>query len=166
MKFKYNNVTFNFTKLSYIDILGEIEFTIPKRYFKKFIKDFEEIPYNTNEEWENLVFQKFDYIGNSPDTLIVFLNWCFNQTSKRFNINVSYSNIFWLIHDCFHAENDVSGSEVYVNNDIEEQRLIDTFEYMIKHKLELPSFIEIKEIEEAYKNRFKKPIYLSNYIFK
>lgn len=158
MIFNYKNIEFSFTKYQYPDFIGAIEFEISKSLIQEYYKYYDCIPYDID-----YIIKDDDYFGIYADVLIVFINWCFKQEDRQFKIKVKYSNIFWLIHDCLHAEEDVTGSEVYVSKDVEEDRLIETFEYLKDNNMDLPNIIEIEEIENSFYERWKQRINLEQY---
>lgn len=171
MTIQYKNIIFNFNYLKYEDILGEIEFRIPKDLMQEFVKDNNCIPYDEdylyelpNETFDDYIFEE-DYYGINPDTFIVFIRWCLCQEQVKFEIDATYLNVFWLIHDCLHAEHDCSGSTVYVSKEIEKDRLIETFEYLKNNNMNLLNIVEIEKIEDTFYTRWKQGINLEQYKF-
>jgi hypothetical protein len=96
------------------------------------------------------------YQGDSPDILIMYLAWLLEQEGPQ-TIDVEYSNAFWAIHDFEHALNDESGCTVYVDADIELQRLEDTF-VLMKKEGHILTWELLEEVTEAYNGRFGRNV--------
>lgn len=88
----------------------------------------------------------------SPDILIMYLSWLFKQDIEQI-IRVEYQNPFWAIHDAEHAKYDEQSCSVYVNQDIEQERLQDTFKLMHEHNIDI-SYELCQEVSEAFNGRF------------
>lgn len=96
------------------------------------------------------------YHSDSPDILIMYLAWLLEQDGPQ-TVDVEYSNAFWAIHDFEHAKYDESGCTIYVNAEIEYDRLVDAFKLMQENDYEI-SYEIIQEVTEAYNNRFGKNV--------
>ena len=96
------------------------------------------------------------YYTTSPDLLIAYMSWLMGLDGEQ-TITVEYSKPFWAIHDAQHAINDESGCSIYVDAQIELERLHEAFKLMIEHGFN-PDYELIEEVNEAYNGRFGKNV--------
>jgi hypothetical protein len=162
MQYKVQNVTMNIDRTDG-DFTGDCLFYIPfnhvkfmiencgmsveTRYGVCFVHDYGQLTMDLGYR---------HYRGDSPDLLIMYLAWLLGQEGQQY-VNVEYSNYFWAIHDFEHALNDESGCTVYVDADIEQQRLEDTFVLLKKEGHEL-TWELLEEVTEAYNGRFGRSV--------
>lgn len=64
------------------------------------------------------------------DPIIFLLHNMLSLEVKEFEIGFKGPTVFWLIHDIMHAKSDVTSTEIYVNRDIEEERLREAAKYL------------------------------------
>lgn len=164
MEYKVKNVTLD------IDVTNSGEFTgncllyIPFKH-KEFLKDWCGANKYEDRDSHDPVFihtygyiyvnkAKMCYTTDSPDLLIAYLSWLFTEDGEHI-VEVEYENPFWAIHDTFHALNDESGCTIYVDADIEYERLKEALDVFVKQGYEITSEL-IEEIQEAYNGRFGK----------
>jgi hypothetical protein len=172
MQYTVKNVTMNIDCVDG-DFTGDCMVFIPfkhKSFFKeycgmeKYIKRNEYDPVFEHMYGEIHVNKDLKhYWSTSPDILIAYLSWLLEKKYKQ-EVNVQYSNPFWAIHDMEHAQNDESGCTIYVDEHIELQRLKDAFEIFLKEGCEL-DYELVKEVEEAYNQRFKSNVSFEEYIY-
>src|SRR5690606_3640938 len=103
------------------------------------------------------------YCVNSADILIAYLSFLLKEDGEQ-SVNVEYANPFWAIHDMEHAQYDSMGCTIYVDEHIELSRLREAFELMLKEDYEL-TYELVKEVEEAYNNRFNKNESFEEYLY-
>jgi hypothetical protein len=172
MQYTVKNVTLDIDCVDG-DFTGDCMVYIPFNH-KEFFKDYCGMnKYNKRNEYDPLfegnlgeVFVDKDskqYYTSNADILIAYLSWLFSQEGEQ-EAKVNYANPFWAIHDVEHAQNDESGCTIYVDEYIELQRLKDAFEIFLKEGYEL-DYELIKEVEEAYNNRFNKRVSFEEYLY-
>lgn len=155
MNVKFGKITIEFQYSKYNDI---IEYRIDSKLAKRYYQENELFPYIEDEEDIQDVLT--GYIFNT-DTYICILKWLIDNKIKT-TIKAVGDSIFWTIHDYYHAINDVTGIEIYVNGNIETERIIQTLKYTTKHKIEIDnSFLE--NLEDLMWRRFNKRINLEQY---
>lgn len=174
MKYTVKNVTLNIDTTDG-EFTGSCLFYVPFKH-KSFIKDACGVEKNERysiDSYEPIfehVFGGF-YINkemkcftcDSPDLLIAYLSWLLSEDGN-FTVEVEYANPFWAIHDMEHAQNDESGCSVYVNEDIEYDRLKDAFDLFIKEGYEI-TYELTQEVEEAYNGRFGTNVSFEEYLY-
>jgi hypothetical protein len=101
------------------------------------------------------------YYSNDADILIMYLSWLLDQDGPQ-TVEVNYANPFWAIHDFEHAQYDESGCTVYVDKDIEYERLVDAFKLMKEEGFEITYEI-VEEVTEAYNGRFGTHVSFEEY---
>lgn len=110
---------------------------------------------------KNVYYNKEDLVINCADAMIILLHNIITYkggTSKKYEFEVE-GNLFWICHDLMHAEKDVMGTTIYTDDDIEEQRIIDGWEYSLLQGADEPlSLEEFEELKEAFFFRFKRPL--------
>ena len=142
------------------DCMGYIPFA-----HKSFLKDCCGVERNENWKaggWEPLYEHQYGEIGinaelghyftSSPDLLIAYMSWLMEQDGPQV-IDIEYAKPFWAIHDAQHAINDESGCSIYVDANIELERLHEAFKLMIDNGPR-PDAELIQEVNEAYTGRF------------
>ena len=92
------------------------------------------------------------YWTTSPDLLIAYMGWLMTEEGEQV-IEVEYEKPFWAIHDAQHAINDEAGCSIYVDAQIELERLHEAFKLMIENG-HRPDAELIEEVNEAYTGRF------------
>jgi hypothetical protein len=167
MLYKIQNLTINIDRTDGEfagDCIGYIPFS-HKRFFSEacgmeknldFKNDNQE-PIFTHEYGEIHINKGLGhYYTTSPDIIISYMGWLFTESGEQ-TIEVEYSDPFWAIHDAQHAINDESGCTIYVNAEIELERLHEAFKLMIANGYS-PSYELIQEVNEAYNGRFGKSV--------
>ena len=95
------------------------------------------------------------------DDIIILLNGIISHVTgntKQYEFNVQ-GKPFWICHDLMHAEKDVVSNTIYVNADVEEQRIIDAWDYSLLQGISEPlTKQEFEELKEAFKFRFKRDL--------
>lgn len=149
MKIQINNIEFNYWNqgsdlMSDKENIGLAHLTIPGNMSKRFahecgIKDDGRfiIPHYDYDDMKNHVEFGSDHDCYNSDTQIVLMHWLF-QKQKRYKIDYSGLDPFWLFHDSFHAENDVYSNEVNnIYSYIEYQRLLEGAEFAFSKGFEM-----------------------------
>lgn len=172
MKYVFDNLTLNISILD-PDYTGDCRFYIPFKH-KEFLKNScgveKNIRFKNNcydhifeHNYGEVYIENGRYVSNSADLLIAYMSWILEQ-DKNIEVEVEYENVFWAIHDVQHAINDESGCTIYVNAEIEYERLKDAFELFIKDGHEL-TYKMVEEVAEAYNDRFNKKISFEEYLY-
>jgi hypothetical protein len=125
MQVQIKNLTIDFSTTE-AEFSGGSYLTIPSNLMEEFMEDCSGCQYGEDEfaqaqedkeengEWQEL------YTSNT-DLQIIFMAWALEQDN---NISFEYEgdSLFWLYHDYYHAINDVTGIEIYVNGQLEAER--------------------------------------------
>lgn len=167
----YKKINFDLSFYDYQEGTGYYEIVIPSCIMTYLIDELEFYNYyNEDGDFYSFIYDKdYEYIKGenydlfNPDTFICILNQLFKidkeelETLQFDDIKISIANPYWLLHDICHAEKDCTGNEVYVDAEIEEERLIDGIKLAKKLNYNISfSEIEILEIFESYKLRWKR----------
>lgn len=155
--FKYKNLNIKIDATA--EDMGFMSIKLPEEFVLEMcgaeLHDLDDDPYYECDQ--GIVYLE-EMITNSPDLAISYFSHLLEE-GEEVNIECEYSHPFWCVHDLLHATHDESGCIVYVDADIEAQRLLDTFNLIIEGDKNWDindSFVQ--EIEEAYKKRFDKSI--------
>lgn len=124
--------------------------------------DLEEPSFNIGEYIDSVLSKEEELICISDtDAMILILNGIISHVTgntKQYEFDVS-AKPFWICHDLMHAEKDVVSNTIYVNADVEEQRIIDAWEYSLLQGISEPlTKQEFEELKEAFKYRFKRDL--------
>lgn len=92
------------------------------------------------------------------DAQIVYLAWIFSEPGE-FNMHYESESVLWLLHDCIHAENDCSGTSVYVDDYAEERAIKDSLVEACERDLVI-DFGLVGRTAVAYEKRFQRPLSL------
>lgn len=172
MIYQMKNLILNVETDNHADMMGDCELIIPFKH-KDFLKDACGMKKNhrwTPDSYEPIFEHEYgsirlddeNYVTNSVDIGIAYMSWLLDG-GDDVEVDVTYSDPFWAIHDVQHALNDESGCTVYVDGFIERERLTDAFEIMadLGHH---PTHQLVEEIETGFRNRFKMPIDLTHFL--
>lgn len=83
-----------------------------------------------------------EFQTTNTDLQILIWRWMFDNENETFEAVYYGDTLFWLFHDFNHAQKDVTGLEIYVNEDIEEARIFD-------------ALVELQNIEMLHEFRFE-----------
>jgi len=136
MNFKVDNLNVDFSYESE-EFLGGSTLQIPSYLLKGFMEhhgiEFDEdtstiegLEYGV-EELEYWFEDKLYFFSSTNADLHILLYEYMIEESGEESIDIEYwgSNPFWLVHDICHSRKDISGGTIYVDGDIEEQRIYD-----------------------------------------
>lgn len=94
-------------------------------------------------------------VSLSNDDLIVFLNAGMHMAPATYEIDFAGLS-FWFLHDTVHAENDVDGGSVYVDETIENRTLYKGAILAAKHGVPLSTIVrELSAAETTYRKRWE-----------
>ena len=159
-KLELENVTIKIDPNIEEEFTGGFYCRVNTELFKRYFEDNDEIPYLSEYNEDNIELLDDDYVEfSNSDAFIVFFEYLLNYLSdEKHEIEVATNEPFWVIHDYFHAKNDVASNTVYVDADIEEQRIEQAFNYIVEHFPEENIFEDgynyLEEIDSGFKNRF------------
>lgn len=159
----YKNIEADYSYTDDDDLLGYNEMTISGEDFSKFIQENDNVvEYGQDDvdEWlkkydEESELQE-DFTTRNSDLQILIFNWMLDQ-EKTFSIEYNGKDEFWFYHHMQHAENDVQGGTIYVDAEIEEQRIFDALKYMIDngvYHFDWSDVDLINSFEEAFRQRW------------
>lgn len=138
MKFQVENMNVSFTyENDYDDMMGMSTLIIPHKIMKSFCDyhghDFKDEDYEVDyleygeddlEQWLEDNYEN-DFQTQNADMQIILYNYIIEEITETVNIEYHSTNPYWLLHDVCHANSDVSGSSIYVDQYVEEQRIFD-----------------------------------------
>ena len=133
----YKNITakYNYQKEEFN---GACYFDFNTEDLQKFIEENESAEFITNLVYE---FEQTQEDGNLEETYQIYdtdlgiyiFYWMIYECPKEsFNFDYYGESPFWLFHDFSHAENDINGGVLFVNEEIEEQRIFDGLKLLKK----------------------------------
>lgn len=126
MKLSHKNIVVDFNHESE-DFNGACTFHFNVADIKRYISENEgsqqanELQYELDNEEEMSYF----YTTDTDLAIYIFYWMLFECSNDTFELDYYGESPFWLFHDIAHAENDVTGGVLYVNEEIEEQRIFD-----------------------------------------
>ena len=118
------------------------------------LEDIESIQYGSEHVINWLIGKREDeFITYDTDLQILLFNYLLDQY-ERHEVTY-YGKVFWVYHDLKHAENDVIGSDIFVNADIEEERIFQALDEL-KERDEMNEFTfqMLEEITSSFKQRW------------
>lgn len=164
MEIKFKNITFLFTEVSGKKA-GSFTATYPKEFFYEVANFYDIFGYYLRPD----IIEKFkdkDTISSlSINELIMYTHYCLHfKPDDEHYISVESSSPFFIIHDCFHALNDivlydkVKGCDPFYrlscSSECEAAQLVAALNFMLENNLEV-SDKYLKEVEEIYFNQTK-----------
>ena len=172
MRYTYKNINLNVSHLDYVDFMGDTVIILPSEFIVELIEDcctfeqfflyqeMEELFYNELDEDIDKALKYFKNIEGDievrhSDAIIAVYEYCLCNESREFSFDVSTENISWVIHDILHAKHDAAGCTVYVNSDVERDRIIESLR--ITKELfpsELPDIKFLNGLESQFNLRF------------
>ncbi len=92
----------------------------------------------------------------NADLQIVYFSEAFDDKDE---VEITYESntAMWCLHDMMHAENDVSGGQVYVNDYSEERAVKESLELCRIYNVRIPLNV-IGTLATAFKERFKREL--------
>jgi len=127
---KYNYQQEEFNGACYFDFNTEV--------LKRFIQENEGAEYTQNlvyeleQDEENEILTDTYQVYDTDLGIYIFYWMIYECPKESFNFDYYGESPFWLFHDFSHAENDVNGGVLYVNEEIEEQRIFDGLKLLKK----------------------------------
>ncbi len=179
MTYSYENITLNVSNLNDINFTGDTELTLQSNFvaelienactFSRFFLEFQmEDLYYELEQDEDLIINHFknlneEIIVTNADAIIAVYEYCLNE-DKEFIFDVETENVSWVIHDILHAVHDAAGCTIYVESEIEKERIIKSLE-ITKEQFpnELPDFMFLEDLERQFYERFKTHLNLDDF---
>lgn len=177
--YQYKNITLNIHTLEWVDITGETYIVLPSKVVARLIAEsctFVEffIRYQMEELWDELeqdedkAEQHFLSLGedveiHNADAIIAVYAWLL-ESGENMTIEVHSEHISWPIHDLLHGEHDEAGCTIYTDAQIEEQRILKSFE-VVKNQFPqcLPTFEFCEKLEDEFYQRFSERLDLEDY---
>lgn len=141
MRFKVDNLNVCF-EYENEEFLGDSTLSIPKEVLIGFL-DHNEIEYDLEEctieetaieygcdEIEYWMEDQEDKFNSTHSDLHILLYEYMVEYSGLEEIDIEYwgSNHFWILHDICHSRKDITGGTIYVNGEIEEERIYEGME--------------------------------------
>ena len=182
MRYTYKNINVDVETLNpnHIDQTGETIMTIKSTFVSELIENccsfcefflhyqmeklFNELDRDT--EKAKLYFDNLneDVEINSADAIIAVYEYALQEEKKEFIFEVSTENISWIIHDILHARHDAAGCTIYVEADIEKERILESLS--ITKDLfpsEVPSYSFLENLENEFYERFGNHLNLEKF---
>jgi hypothetical protein len=179
MTYTHENLTLNVSTVTYNDFMGEGALSLNSNFVSELVENcctFNEffLSYQ-EEEFYNEVDQDTDVIARyyaeidetievtNSDAIIAVFEYCLSE-DKQFSLDISTENISWVIHDVLHAIHDAAGCTIYVESEIEKQRILTSLEITKKQfPNEMPNWEFLDNLEAEFYNRFKDRLCLEDF---
>jgi len=160
------NITwiFRYAENDDINFLGEPSVKIPKNMIKRFVKEckWNELnvpPHYHQEDLNNGLDFKSDFIMDNPDSLIVLMNWL-HKKKRKYVLDYKGTDPFWIYHDYFHSKNDVYGTQVNgITGHVEHARIFQGLA-MAEEAGVMPKVETLAQLCKSWERRFPE-IYLN-----
>lgn len=180
--YNYKNITVEVTTTNpeWVEMLGDGFMTLDSNFiseliensctFSEFFLGFECDHYDEfDSEDEEEAIKYFKNLNEeievrNADALIAVYEFALENEDRQFTFKVETQNISWVIHDILHAKHDTAGCTIYVEEEIEKQRIIESLTItkdLFPH--EMPDFSFFEELETAFNERFNTYIDLDEF---
>ncbi len=179
MEYKHKNIKIDFERSGYIDMTGETTLYIHSNFvaelidnsctFTEFFLGYqEEELFSEMDEDEDKISEFYRNKEEivpvmNADAIIAVYEYCLENEEREFQFEARGEHITWVIHDFLHAEHDAAGCTIYVESQIERDRIIESMEVAIREGFELPEREFLDNLETEFYNRFKEVLDLEKY---
>lgn len=179
MVHKHKNLTFNISHIDprFVDHLGETVLHLSGEQMAEMIE------WNCTF-WEYLDFYDYEHYvedidqDNAQEKLIQFFKencedtfevcnadciiavyeYCLTEDNE-YEFDIDTEHLSWVLHDLLHAEHDAAGCTIYVEAEVEKQRIYDSMNQVRElYPDYMPSLDFLEDLERSYRLRFKKHI--------
>ena len=178
--YKHKNLSLNYSSHEFSQYTGDTVLYLKSSFvaelvehsctFREFFMDFQMKELKDELEGDSdLIVQHFNNLNEvvgviNPDAIIAVYEYCLSDESNHYSFDVESENISWVIHDTLHAEHDAAGCTIFVEAEIERQRIIESLE-ITKDKFPslMPDFSFLENLESECHSRFKKHLDLEEF---
>jgi len=181
MLHQHKNIKIDFSEKTYISLTGDTELTIDGKMAARLIGDccaFGEffLEYQMEELYDELDrdidkaeqhyegLKDEEVIVSHADAIIAVYNYALEKENEEFRFKVESENISWVLHDILHATHDTAGCSIYVESEIERDRILTSLrQTKEQYPEQMPEYNFLENLESEFFDRFKKHLDLEEF---
>ena len=178
--YKYKNISLNYSLNEYADFTGDTILYLDSDFVSELIENscsfyeffigfqMEELKDELEDNAE-LISKHFFELGEvvevtNADAIISVYEYCLSNEENEYQFDVESENVSWIIHDILHAKHDAAGCTIYVESEVERQRIVESLEITQKEFPSLmPDFSFLENLESEFYSRFKENLDLEEF---
>ncbi len=171
MQYTHKNITLDVSHLTHPEFTGHTEMNLSKEQFATFLEDScivqEFVRYTHLEEMLDHIdaddmadvfrkeYEEEELTIHNADLIIGIYEHCL-ELDGEFTFQIDTEHISWPIHDMLHAEHDAAGCTIYVESEIERERILESHRIARKQFPNFPASWELFDnLEEEFRQRFR-----------